>query len=534
MAYLLGIDQGTSGSRALIIDDTGQVRGYGYASLPRIYPQPGWAEQDPDVLAAGVASAITAAITEAGCSPSEIIACGITCQRNTNFVWDARTGRPLANAITWQDLRTIPMMAELAQWSHADERRHRLGYFPGPYCAALHLAWRMKHDGAVRNAADGGYLRIGTSANWLLTALGHENGHALDDSLVQSLGVYDFRARQYWTEWLELLNLPTPVPHPNPSPKERGAMAEESPSPLSPNGDTGRGARGEGNAFPQPVPTVHEFGTIRVTAANGESADVPVLATLGNEQAALFGHHCHRPGEAECSHGTASFIDVFVGEHVPENPEKLNAYFAWRLKDNRYNYCLEADTTVSGAAIRWMKEEARLFDHESELSTLAASVPDSAGVIFVPAFTGLNVPHNDPTARGTIFGLTLGSNRAHIIRAFLESLGYQMRAILETIEAETQLQVERLSVGGGIAVSDIACQIQADLIGIPIVRPAFTETAARAAALLAGMGANIWSSPTDLPPLPGAYTIFDPTLSAEARDDGYAHWHKAISRTKNY
>ncbi|RME99654.1 MAG: carbohydrate kinase, partial [Chloroflexi bacterium] len=324
----------------------------------------------------------------------------------------------------------------------------------------------------------------------------------MDTSLVQQMGLFDFRAGQYWRDWLDVLNIPAHI-------------------------------------LPGVVPTVHHFGDLRITAADGDTADVPVLAMIGNEQAALFGHGCYRPGSAECSHGTASFVDVVTGNYAPEQ-EKLNVYHAWSLPAQnaggppQHTFCLEADTTVSGAALRWMKEQARFFDDYAEVGPLAASVADSGGVLFVPAFTGLNVPHNDPAARGTLLGLTLGSSRAHIVRAFLESLGYQIRGILETITAETGLTVPQMSTGGGIAASDEACQIQADLTGIPTVRPAFTELAARAATLLAGIGAGVWAGPDDLPPLPGTPTIFEPHLSAAARDAGYQRWLNAVERARGW
>ena len=492
-SYLLGIDQGSSGSRALILDREGQARGYGYRPLARLYPHPDWVEQDPDAVAAGVAEAISEAMDRAGCRPSEIAACGIACQRNTDFAWDARTGRPLTNAITWQDLRTLPILDELAAWPLTAQCRRRLGYFPGPYSSALHLAWRMRHDPVIVEAARAGYLRLGLSAEWLLVALGHPSGHQMDYSLVQAMGLYDFRSLRYWDEWLSLLGVPR-------------------------------------DPLPAAVPTVFGFGTLRVTAPDGAAAEVPVLATIGDQQAALFGYDCRQPGEAECTHGTASFVDVCLGSRAPDQ-EKLNVYFAWHLGDAPI-YCLEADTTVTGAAIRWMRESARLFDHDDEVGQLAASVPDSAGVVFVPAFTGLNVPYDDRDARGTILGLTLGHTRAHIARAFLESLGYQVRAILETIQAEAGLHVDRLHLGGGISASDEACQIQADLLGIPIIRPVFTQTTARAAALLAGLGAGIWASVSDLPPLPDEQTVFEPRLSADQRKAGYARWQRAVDSVR--
>lgn len=505
--FLLGIDQGTSGSRALLIDDQGQVRGYGYRALPRTYPQPGWVEQDPPTVAETVSAAIAEAIQQAGCHPGEIAGCGIASQRNTDFAWDGVTGQPLANAITWQDLRTVPDLAELAAWPHWSETRWRLGYAPGPYSSALHLAWRMRHDEMLIEAARAGRLRFGLSAAWVLNALGHPDGHWMDASLVQATGLYDFRHGTYWQDWLEHLGVPR--------------------SPL-----------------PDPVPSVHPFGQLKLPSAAGGTSDVPVFAMIGDQQGALFGYECRRAGDAECTHGTASFVDVCVGHQAPDQ-EKMNVYYAWVLPgalvaappgmpDPVPTYCLEADTAVTGAAIRWMRESARLFDHDSDVGVLAASVPDSGGVVFVPAFTGLNVPYNDHHARGTILGLTLGTTRGHIVRAFLESLGFQLRAILDTIASETGLRVDRLYLGGGVSTSDEACQIQADLLGIPTIRSAFTETTARAAALLAGLGAGVWHTIDDLPPLPAQQIRFAPRLSADQRDTLYARWQRAIARARGW
>ncbi|HMQ55844.1 MAG TPA: FGGY family carbohydrate kinase, partial [Anaerolineae bacterium] len=206
--YLLGIDQGSSGSRALVMDRAGQVRGYGYRSLPRLYPQPGWVEQDPDLVVRGVVEAMAEALSDAGCRPADIAACGIACQRNTDFVWNARTGQALANAITWQDLRTLPLIDELAAWPQADQRRQRLGSFPGPWSSAMHLAWRIQHDAAVIEAARRDELRIGFSGAWLLQTLGQPTGHQMDYNLVQQMGLYDFRAGRYWADWLDRLQIP--------------------------------------------------------------------------------------------------------------------------------------------------------------------------------------------------------------------------------------------------------------------------------------------------------------------------------------
>jgi glycerol kinase len=493
--YLLGIDQGTSGSRALIIDREGRVRSYAYRPLARLYPRPDWVEQDPTAVSAGVAQVISEAIGQAGCRPDEIVACGLTCQRNTDFVWDARNGRALANAITWQDLRTIPLLKELAGWPPAAAARRRLGYAPGAYMSALHLAWRMRHDPAVRAAAADGSLRVGLSAAWLLNDLGRPAGHQMDASLVQALGLYDFRAGDYWAEWLDWLQVPRA-------------------------------------ALPTAVPTIHEFGSLRVHAPDGAAADAPVLAMIGDQQAALFGQGGRTPGAAESTQGTASYVKLFMGREAPDL-DSVNVYYAWDVGQGQ-TYCLEAPTTVVGAAIRWMRDDARFFDAYAELGPLAASVPTSGGVVFVPAFTGLDVPYNNPDARATILGLTLGTHRGHIVRAFLESLGFQMRAILETIAQDTGLRVAELLVGGGVTASDEACQIQADLTGVTVLRPTFAESTAWAAALLAGLGAGVWPGVDALPPTPGDCTRFEPRLGADERDAGYGRWREAIALVQAY
>lgn len=479
--YLLGIDQGTSGSRALILDREGNVRGYGYCPLPRLYPRPDWAEQDPDTVAGGVREAIAEALQQANLAARDVAACGIASQRDTDFVWDARTGKPLANAITWQDLRTQPLEDDLRRWPYSAEARHRLGYWPGPYSAALHLKWRLAHQPEVVQAARDGRLRVGLSALWLINALGRPNGHLTDVSLAQSMCLYDFRARTYWEEWLDYLGVPC-------------------------------------DALPEVRPTVSDFGALH---------DIPVRAMIADQQGALFGYDCRKPGEAECTHGTATYVNVNLGEAAPAL-DTIKVYLAWLL-DGRPTFCLEADTTVTGAAVRWLRENARLFDRDDELGALAASVPDASGVIFVPAFTGLNVPYNFREARGTLLGLTLGHTRAHIARAFLDSIGFQLRAILEEMQAKAGVQVTQLKVGGGLSADDTACQLQADWLGLPIIRPSFAQTTARAAALLAGLGAGFWKDPDELPPLPGARTVFEPRLSAEQRDAAYAAWKKAIA-----
>ncbi len=495
---LLGLDQGTSGTKAYLMDERGRRVGLGYASLARLHPQPDWTEQDPLAVAAGAREAIDQALRQAGVRANDILAAGIASQRDSDFTWDQSTGQPIGNAITWQDLRTTPLVAELERWVLAGEWRHRLGYFPGPWCAALHLAWRARHQPEWRRAVESGRARIGMSAGWLLTALGvgangQTGAHVHDYSLVQKTGLWDFRRGEYWGDWIDQLDLTTA-------------------------------------GLPTPVPTVHPFGVLRLGGC-----DIPVTAMLGDQQAALFGHGCHRPGQAECTHGTVSFVKVVAGTEAPDL-DKLNVYHAWSLPDAdgfpKHTYCLEADTTTSGAAVRWLSTQAGMLADETEVDALARSVPDAGGVTFVPALTGLNTPYHDHAARGAIIGLSLGANKGHIARALLEAIAFQVRAILDTISAQTGLQVEQLNLGGGLAKSDLACQLQADFLGIPVIRPEETETTARGASLMAGLGIGLWSSLDELPPLAANGVVFEPGCSADQRESALARWQAAVAHTR--
>ena len=493
--YLLGIDQGSSGSRAMLLDAEGHVCGYGYQAVSRLYPQPGWVEQEPRGIAESVRAAIALALAQAGCAARDIVACGITSQRDTVFAWDRTTGHPIGNAITWQDLRTVPLVAESDRWEHAAERRERLGMFPGSYCSAMHMAWRMRHDAEFRLAAHEERLRCSLAAGWLVQALGQLSDHALDYSLMQSMSVFDFRHKQLWDAWIDYLDIPRA-------------------------------------ALPRPVPTLHHFGELALEDTRGGRANVPVLAMISDQQAALFGYDCRQPAQAACTHGTGSFVNVCAGSLIPQ-PGQAKIYLAWEL-DGVPTYSLEADTTVTGAVIRWMQEQMGWLQQPSDLGRLALSVPDAGGVVFVPAFTGFGVPSEDRTARGTLLGMTLDTTPAHIARAFLDSIGYQLRDILDTIASETDLRIDRLHVGGGISTSDAACQIQADVLGLPVVRAQNTETSVRAAALLAGLSARIWSSEADLPALPGPGALFEPHCDETRRAAGRVTWARAVERAHGW
>jgi glycerol kinase len=496
--YFLGIDQGSSGSRAMLLDAEGQVRGYGYQPVDRLYPRPGWVEQDPRAIAESVRVAVTAALAQSGCAAGEVAACGITSQRDTVFAWDDKTGEPIGNAITWQDLRTVDLVAEVGRWQHAGERRARLGQFPGPYCSAMHMAWRMRHDQAFRQAAHTGQLRCSLAAGWIVQALGREHDHALDYSLMEAMTVFDFRRKQLWDEWIDYLDIPRA-------------------------------------ALPRPVPTLHTYGELAIEDARGGRASVPVLAMIADQQAALFGYDCRTPGDAACTHGTGSYVNAVAGAAAPAiAPDAMaKIYLAWSL-EGVDTYAIEADTTVTGAVVRWMQEQMGWLRRPADLDALALSVPDSAGVVFVPAFIGLGMPYEDRSARGTLLGMTLDTTPAHIARAFLEALGCLVYEMLEVIRRETGVIVNALHVGGGLSSSDAACQAQADVLGLPVIRVQNAETTVRAAALLAGLGAGAWPGVAALPRLPGSEMVFEPQRDAEVRAEGLAAWAKAIERARHW
>ena len=494
-SYILGVDQGSSGSRAMVLDADGRALGYGYEAVARLYPRPGWVEQSPQEIAASVAAAIATALARSEVRASQVAAIGITTQRDTVFAWDAETKLPIGNAITWQDLRTVPLVEEMNQSPLAAERRNRLGQFPGAYAAAMHMAWRMRHDPAFRTAADTGRLQVSLAAGWIVRALGSEYDHALDYSLMQAMTVYDFRRRELWDEWVDALNIPRA-------------------------------------ALPRAVPTNHRYGTIELTDSHGGRAHVPVLAMITDQQAALFGYDCRATGQAACTHGTNSFVNIVAGQ-VPPPQSTPKVYLGWDI-GGVPTYCLEADTTVTGAVIRWMQEQMGWLKRPADLGRLAASVSDAAGVVFVPSFTGFGVPSEDRSARGTLLGMTLDTTPAHISRAFLEAIGYQLRDILDCIYTETGLTIQALKVGGGISASDLACQIQADVLGMPILRAVEAETSVRAAALLAGIGVGIWPTIAALPPLPGVETVFEPRWNPGERDEGLGRWRRAVKRAEGW
>ncbi len=487
--YILAIDQGGSGSRAAIYDRDGRTVGWGYRSVRRLTPRIGWVEQSPAAVALSVREAIAAALQQAGLSARDLIAAGITSQRDTTFAWDRRNGRPIGKAMTWQDLRTIPLVEALAGHPLGGQRRQRLGQWPGPYAAAMHMAWRMEHDAAFRRAADRGYLRVSLAAGWLLQALGRPAGHWLDDSLLQAMTVYDPRRRELWHEWIAALNLPA-------------------------------------GALPAARPTTTYFGDLLI-----DGHAVPVTAMITDQQSALFGFDCRAPGEAAVTHGTASFVNLVVGPQAPAQ-QQCKTYLGWQL-DGVPTYVFEADMTLTGGALQWL-QQIGVLRRATDFDRLAGSVADSGEAVFVPALAGLAIPREDRTARAGLLNVTTATQRGHILRAFADAIGCQLYEILATMRREGAPLPQQPAVGGGLSRSDIICQAQADIAGVQLVRYRETETTVRGAALLAGIGAGVWRSAEQLPRLStdGA-TVFTPQLPETVRQTVLARWDEACRRVRS-
>ncbi|MBA2283563.1 MAG: glycerol kinase GlpK, partial [Acidimicrobiia bacterium] len=441
MAYVLAIDAGTTGVRAFALGDDGVPLGYAYREFPQHFPQPGWVEHDADDIWA-TTEAVCAEVQAAHGRPSAI---GITNQRETVVAWSRSTGRPLARAIVWQDRRTAARCDELAAAGHLDVVRRRTGLVLDPYFSGTKLAWLLT-DGGVPADAD---LAMGTVDSWLVWNLTGGAVHATEPSNASRTMLYDITERRWSAELCDLLGVP---------------MA----------------------ALPQVRPSVGDFGT--------DGDGVPIAGILGDQQSALFGQACLEPGMAKNTYGTGSFVLANVGPTCPEPVDGLLTTVAWELADGTVAYALEGAIFVTGAAVQWLRDGMGVIDDAAAVEALAASVPDSGGVVVVPAFTGLGSPWWDPYARGTVLGISRGSTAAHLARATLEAVAFQTRDVLDAMAAAGGLRLKALRVDGGASANGLLLQLVADQVQLPVTRPVVAETTALGAAYAAGLGAGVWAS----------------------------------------
>ncbi len=492
--YVLALDQGTTGSTALVVDADGAVRARGYAELPQYYPEPGWVEHDPEQIWSTTADAARHALGAAGVSGHELAAIGITNQRETTVVWDRATGTPIARAIVWQCRRTAAMCERLRADGVEPLIRERTGLVADAYFSGTKVRWLLDHVPDARERAERGQLAFGTVASWLVWKLTGGRAHLTDVTNASRTLCLDIHRVDWDDELLTVLGIPRALlPHVAPS---SGALAETS-----------------------------NLGWL--------PAGVPIAGIAGDQQAALFGQACFERGSAKNTYGTGCFVLLNTGSQPVRSEHGLLTTIAWRIAGET-TYALEGSVFIAGAAIQWLRDGLGIIAEAAESQRLAESVLDTGGVYFVPAFVGLGAPYWDMYARGTIVGLTRGTARAHLTRAALEAIAYQSRDVLEAMAADAGLAIDALRVDGGATANDFLCQFQADIMNVRVLRPAVIETTSLGAAYLAGLGAGVWRSLGAITERSRIDRTFVPAMAEDVRAARYRDWHRAVERARGW
>lgn len=493
MNYILSMDQGTTSSRALLFDVAGQIRGVAQAEYPQIYPRPGWVEHDPEAIWETQLTVARQVLLEKGVAPGAIAATGITNQRETTVVWERATGKPIHNAIVWQDRRTASQCDDLRDSGRADLFQRKTGLVLDAYFSGTKLAWLLDNVPGARARAEAGELAFGTIDSWLVWKLTGGRLHITDASNASRTLLFNIHTGQWDDELLQVWNIPAGL---LPDVRDSSAVYGETDPDL--------------------------FG-----------APIPIAGIAGDQQAALFGQQCIRPGMAKNTYGTGCFMLAHTGGEAVASRNNLLTTVAWRLGGS-LEYALEGSVFIGGALVQWLRDELGIIARSPEIEALAATVPDNGGVYVVPAFAGLGAPHWDPYARGAILGLTRGAGKAHIARAALEAIAWQSADVLRAMEADAGTPLLELRVDGGAAANNLLMQIQADLIQVPVVRCQVLETTALGAAFLAGIAVGFWPDRAALAEQWRAERTFTPQLEPAARDAARRGWEKALDRARHW
>lgn len=495
--YILVVDQGTTGTRASLIGRDGNACGCFRLPFSQIYPEPGHVEQDPMEILFSAYRAMAGVLRETGVDASRVVGVGITNQRETTVVWDRRTGRPVCNAIGWQCRRTAPICEQLIASGLEREISEKTGLFPDAYFSGPKLKWILDNvHGALEMARDGRLL-FGTVDSWLIWNLSGGSSHVTDVSNASRTMMFNINEMKWDGGLCAMLGVPeSMLPRVVPS---KGPLCAVSDS----------------------ISGIEELG------------GVPVCSLIGDQQAALFGQLCFEPGEAKATYGTGCFVLVNTGGRRASSADRLISTVAWDIGDGPV-YAAEGSVFNAGSAISWLKDELGLIREYGECDRLAGSVPDSGGVYFVPAFTGLGSPYWDMYARGAVLGLTRGSGRAHIARAALESIAYQVADLSSSISRGAGLPLTILRADGGASSSDALMRFQADLLGIPVCRPKSVEATSAGAAYIAGLACGFWGGVGELRRMQGDDTVFSPSIGEAARKALMSGWHRAVERAKGW
>jgi glycerol kinase len=490
--YVLALDQGTTSSRAILFDHEAQIVAVAQQEFPQIYPQPGWVEHNPEAIWKAQLSVAQEVLSKQSVSAADIASIGITNQRETTILWDRETGEPIYNAIVWQDRRTAALCDQLKAEGFDKIIKEKTGLVTDAYFSGTKVAWILDNIPGAREKAEAGKLAFGTIDTFIVWRLTGGRLHITDVSNASRTMLYDIHKHWWSTTMLKRLNIPNAI-------------------------------------LPQVVPSSMIYGE---TDPKLFGQAIRIAGIAGDQQAATFGQACYVPGLVKNTYGTGCFMLMNTGKKAIPSQNNLLTTVAWTVGENPMQYALEGSVFIAGAAIQWLRDELKLIENAAQSEALARSVEDTGGVYVVPAFVGLGAPYWDQYARGTIVGLTRGSGREAIVRATLEGIAYQTRDVLEAMRADSDLSLPALRVDGGAVRNNFLMQFQADILNVPVQRPAVTETTALGAAYLAGLAVGFWQSQIEIADKWKVERTFEPTMTAERRESLYAGWKRAVERAK--
>ncbi len=490
---ILALDQGTTSSRAIVFDHAGAIRAMAQQEFRQIYPQAGWVEHDPYEIWSSQLATAREALQRSGLAAADIAAIGITNQRETTLIWDRATGAPIHNAIVWQDRRTAAFCDTLKTAGHAEAVQHASGLVIDAYFSASKIRWLLDHIPGARERAQRGELAFGTVDTWLLWNLTGGQVHATDATNASRTLLYNLHSRDWDPNLLALFGVP------------RELLPDIRPS----------------------------CGVIAQTRPDLLGGPIPIGGIAGDQQAALFGQNCFDRGFAKNTYGTGCFLLMNVGRQPVPSRNRLITTVAWQLPDST-EFALEGSVFIGGAVVQWLRDGLGIVRSSADIEALAASVPDSGDVYLVPAFAGLGAPHWDQYARGTITGLTRGTTAAHLARAALEGIAFQVADVLEVMRDDSGIPMDQLRVDGGASANNLLLQFQADILQVPVVRPKVTETTALGAAYLAGLAAGFWKSSDEIRRAWQVDRVFEPRMGADLARHRRQRWNEALTRARDW
>jgi glycerol kinase len=493
MGYILALDQGTTSSRAILFDESGTIAATAQHEFEQFYPQAGWVEHDPTEILTSQLSCAVEALGKIGARPRDVAAIGITNQRETVVVWERATGKAIHPAIVWQDRRTAARCSDLEATGAGEAVSAKTGLVLDPYFSATKVAWILDHVQGARARADKGELAFGTIDSWLIWHLTSGQRHVTDVTNASRTLLYNIVKGEWDAEMLRLFSVPESM-------------------------------------LPEVVWSSEKVGEVTTTLGLG---GVPIAGIAGDQQAALFGQLCWSAGEAKNTYGTGCFLLQNVGTEFVRSRHRLITTLA-ASAGRRREYALEGSIFIGGAVVQWLRDNLKLISSSGDVEALAASMPDTGGVVFVPAFVGLGAPHWDAHAAGMLIGLRRDTKPGHIARAALEAIAFQVADVLEAVHSETGTPLAALRVDGGASVNDLLMQFQADVLGVPVVRPQVTETTALGAAYLAGLATGFWAGPEELRAKRQGDKRFEPRMDPADRAERRGRWQKAVERAKGW